>query len=161
MQFKKWLESVEPKILYIMRGVPGSGKSTVARQLGGTIFSTDDFFMKDGKYEFDPSQIKNNHNKNKMRAAEAMKNGISPIVIDNTNTMAWEMKPYVLAAQRYGYEIKIVQPGDKGFPEVDFDEIMKRQSQRADQNKSLPAEVVQKMLDRFQKNVTVDDIVKS
>lgn len=160
MQFKKWLESMSPKILYLMRGVSGSGKSTVAKRLGGTIFSTDDFFMKDGKYEFDPSQIKINHEKNQARAEEAMKNGISPIVIDNTNTQAWEMKPYVLAAHRHGYEVKIVQPGDEGFPEVDFDEIMKRQAQRADQNKSLPAEVVQKMLNRFQKNVTVDDILK-
>ena len=29
-------------------------------------------------------------------ARDAMKKGRSPVVIDNTNTNAWEMKPYVL-----------------------------------------------------------------
>lgn len=28
-------------------------------------------------------------------AKEAFEKGISPIIIDNTNTQAWEMKPYV------------------------------------------------------------------
>ena len=29
-------------------------------------------------------------------ARDAMKTGNSPVIIDNTNTNAWEMKPYVL-----------------------------------------------------------------
>ena len=29
-------------------------------------------------------------------ARDAMKAGRSPVIIDNTNTNAWEMKPYVL-----------------------------------------------------------------
>ena len=29
-------------------------------------------------------------------ARNAMKTGNSPVIIDNTNTNAWEMKPYVL-----------------------------------------------------------------
>ena len=28
-------------------------------------------------------------------AHEALQSGLSPIIIDNTNTAAWEMKPYV------------------------------------------------------------------
>ena len=33
------------KMLYIVRGIPGSGKSTFAKSLGGTHFETDMFFM--------------------------------------------------------------------------------------------------------------------
>lgn len=32
---------------------------------------------------------------NPLSAKDAMRDGRSPIIIDNTNTQAWEMKPYV------------------------------------------------------------------
>ena len=44
------------KKLVILVGLPGSGKSTKAKELAGTegiILSTDEFFMKDGEYQFD------------------------------------------------------------------------------------------------------------
>ena len=34
-------------------------------------------------------------------AREAMRRGISPIIIDNTNTRCIEMKPYVAAVSNY------------------------------------------------------------
>lgn len=33
---------------------------------------------------------------NCVAARKAMRNGISPIIIDNTNLHAWEMKPYAV-----------------------------------------------------------------
>jgi adenylate kinase family enzyme len=50
-----------------MRGVPGSGKSTKAKQLAGTngvVYSTDDFFIVKGEYKYDPKLIGDNHEKN-------------------------------------------------------------------------------------------------
>ena len=41
------------KVLYIVRGIPGSGKSTFAKSLGGTHFEADMFFMKNGEYKYD------------------------------------------------------------------------------------------------------------
>lgn len=156
-------EEASKKVLVIMRGVSGSGKSTVASRIskerGGVVFSTDDFFEKDGVYEFDPKMLSSNHAKNQNRAEEAMASGASPIIIDNTNTAAWEMKPYVQAAKRHGYEIEIVEPGSEGFPEADFEEIMRRQAGRG--SKSIPSEVVKKMMGRFEKGVSVDDILAS
>ena len=49
------------KILYLLRGVPGSGKSTVAQNIGGTHFETDKYFMVDGEYKFDPTKLKQYH----------------------------------------------------------------------------------------------------
>lgn len=43
-----------------MRGLPGSGKSTTAKKLAGSegvVYSTDDFFMVKGKYQYDSSKI--------------------------------------------------------------------------------------------------------
>jgi NEDD4-binding protein 2 len=155
------MEEAERRVLVLMRGVSGSGKSTVANKITGSkgvILSTDDLFMKDGRYEFDPKRIGANHAINQSRAETAMRDGISPVVIDNTNTQGWEMKPYVTLADKYGYSVEIVEPGHAQFPEVDFDEIMRRQSLRSSENKSLPAEVVKRMMDRFERGLTVDDV---
>ena len=51
----------EGKNLYLVRGVPGAGKSTFAKNLGCTHFETDEFFMVDGEYKFDPSKLKEAH----------------------------------------------------------------------------------------------------
>lgn len=39
-----------------------------------------------------------------------MTNGVSPVVIDNTNIRIWEFKPYVMMAIKYEYEIFIAEP---------------------------------------------------
>jgi predicted kinase len=157
-------ESNQIKVLIIMRGVSGSGKSTMARKIaedrGGIIFSTDDFFEREGRYEFDPKMLPSYHAKNQARAEAAMSDGVSPIIIDNTNTQAWEMKPYVEAAVKHGYEVEIVEPGSPGFPEADFKEIMRRQRSRAG-GKSMPEEVINRMMNRFQKGLSVDGILAS
>ncbi|KAI5930361.1 NEDD4-binding protein 2-like 1 [Manis javanica] len=104
------------KHLYLLRGLPGSGKTTLARQLKhdfprALIFSTDDFFFReDGAYEFDPDFLEEAHEWNQKRARKAMRNGISPIIIDNTNLHAWEMKPYAVMALENNYEVIFREP---------------------------------------------------
>ena len=54
MNFKIWLETDMKKEIILLRGVSATGKSTLAKQLvgNGVILSTDDYFMKDGMYDF-------------------------------------------------------------------------------------------------------------
>lgn len=150
INFREFIEQQEKeKVLIIMRGVSGSGKSTLAKklhsQLGGVIYSTDDFFInpKTGAYEFDPSKLAENHEANKERTALAMRQGISPIIIDNTNLKKWEMLPYVLLADQFGYEPVIKEPDA-----VDIEELMQRQALR--KGKSLPKEIVLGMQGRYE-----------
>ncbi|EPQ16269.1 NEDD4-binding protein 2-like 1 [Myotis brandtii] len=76
------------------RLAPGQLQHDFPRAL---IFSTDDFFFReDGTYEFNPDFLEEAHEWNQKRARKAMRNGISPIIIDNTNLHAWEMKPYAV-----------------------------------------------------------------
>jgi Tfp pilus assembly pilus retraction ATPase PilT len=45
------------KVLYLVRGIPGSGKSTFAKTLSGEYYEADMFFMVDGEYKFDVAKI--------------------------------------------------------------------------------------------------------
>jgi len=49
------------KELFLLRGLPGSGKSTLAKSLGGMRIEADQYFMYEGKYEFDASKLKEAH----------------------------------------------------------------------------------------------------
>ena len=98
------------KILYIVRGLPGSGKSTFAKSLGGVHFEADQFFMVDGEYKFDGSKIKDAHKwcQNEVNTAMILNhtaNLNNVIVVSNTFTQEWEMENYYRLAYEYGYQI--------------------------------------------------------
>ncbi|XP_038618088.1 NEDD4-binding protein 2-like 1 isoform X3 [Tachyglossus aculeatus] len=104
------------KRLYLLRGLPGAGKTSLARQLKrdfpqALIFSTDDFFVReDGTYEFNPDFLGEAHKWNQERARTAMRNGESPVIIDNTNLQSWEMRPYAVMALENNYEVIFREP---------------------------------------------------
>lgn len=150
--FKNWLEYQENKILYITRGISGSGKSTLAKTLAPkeNIFSTDDLFMSDGEYKFDPKKLAEYHKINQERVKKAMEKGINPIVVDNTNTQAWEMKPYVLLADKYGYKIELKEP-DTSWK---FDPVILAQKN----THGVPEESIRKMINRYEKDLSIDDV---
>lgn len=95
--------------LYIMRGCSGSGKSTLAQELGGTICSADNYFMRDGEYQFDPKKLGAAHNYCRVKAVFALKSKTPTVVIDNTNCTLKELFTYYDAGTHYGYEVVICQ----------------------------------------------------
>jgi len=100
-------------IAYIMRGLPGSGKSTVARQIGENrlceIHSTDNYFVENGEYRFDPSKLAQYHRANLAAFATACQEKIPIVICDNTNTQKWEFEPYVRVARKEGYIVVFVK----------------------------------------------------
>lgn len=138
------------KVLIIMRGISGSGKSTKAKSFGGNVYSTDDFFMENEEYKFDPSKIVEAHGWNQNRVKEAMSSGETPIVVDNTNTQKWEAKPYVLMAKEFGYAVK-VEESDTPW-RFDAEELSKRNVH------GVPKPAIQGMVDRYDKTNWNEDI---
>jgi|GEM_PF-1087161 len=98
------------KTLYIMRGLPGSGKSAVAEVLApGHVYAADDYPGLYGeKMSFNPSLLGKAHEAAKNKVIEAMERGEPKIALANTNTQHWEMSPYVKAAQEKGYYVTFV-----------------------------------------------------
>ena len=103
-------------VLVVMQGASGSGKSTVAKTLKAMleatgleveIVSTDKEFEVDGVYTFDPSKLGENHAKCQKKARFALACSTS-VIVNNTNTQAWEAKPYVQMAQELGVPVFFV-----------------------------------------------------
>jgi len=165
------------RVLYIMRGVPGSGKSTLARRLfkqhvekSGVfgnidripplsrthIISSDDFATAINEdsgqevYHFDFKRLKANHERNQTHCAVAMELGVTPLIIDNTNTTLWEMRPYVELALEHGYKIEFTDVLQKQSGSIDLDVVKKRCAQRNVPGKNIPDEVLERMWSRFQ-----------
>ena len=128
------------KTLYLLRGLPGSGKSTLAKNLGGSHFEADQYYMKDGQYNFDVTKLKDAHQWCQSSVELAMIQGHisednSVIVVSNTFTQEWEMKPYSDMAETYGYIV--------------FSLIVENRHGGVNQH-NVPEDKLQAMKDRFE-----------
>jgi predicted kinase len=101
-------------ILFLVRGLPGSGKSTFATHIWNeyAVCEADKFFYdKEGNYNFDPSKLKDAHAWCKNEVETRMKDHqLNPqyypeIAVSNTFTQEWEMKDYYDLAEKYGYKV--------------------------------------------------------
>lgn len=100
------------KTVTVLRGLPGSGKSTYAKKhhRDGVICSADSFFLDEhGHYRFQKSRIGDAHQHCLNQFINAVLKDEIDVVVDNTNTCHWEYEKYVLLAKKYGYTISIVR----------------------------------------------------
>lgn len=104
----------EEKSLILLRGLPGAGKSRLAKLLSENgkypVFSVDDYFTdsKTQEYNFDYKKIISRINTAK--TVFEKKRNLEPLKFfsDNTFTLSWEMEPYFQIASEFGYTIFVV-----------------------------------------------------
>lgn len=105
------------KVLYIVRGLSGSGKSSIARELVNPIwneqsesfvkdfYSADDYFTdKHGNYNFDHTKLAEAHAECISNVELAMQKAfVTKIAVANTFSQAWEAEPYFKLAKKHNY----------------------------------------------------------
>lgn len=115
------------KYAFIMRGIPGSGKSTVAKMIArgcfpgvakrdgsrrltdAAIHSTDDLCMVAGEYRFDAALAGERHAQNLQNFKDSCASGNRCVIVDNTNVKTEQYLPYIKAAEAEGYRVVIVE----------------------------------------------------
>lgn len=133
---------------YVMRGLPGSGKSTMAKNilansLDGRIFSTDDYFMlPNGQYQFDPIKLAAAHAWNLDRTIKAFTKNVDTVILDNTNILKEHYMTYVKEAVVRGYRVTVVTVGT--FDNEFIEECHLRNSH------GVPLHTIQRMAKNFQ-----------
>jgi predicted kinase len=121
--------------LYLLRGLPGAGKSTIGKNLKSINFEADEYFIKNGVYKFDPTKIKDAHKWCQNKVKNCMIEGIKDISVSNTFTQEWEMQAYVDMASDYGYMVfSIIVENRHGGKNVH----------------NVPTETLEKMKNRFE-----------
>ena len=99
-------------MLFLVRGIPGSGKSTKAKQLlkeglADAHFEADIYFEVNGEYVFDPSKIKDAHSWCQKETDKALAAGKS-VVVSNTFVKKWETDIYFGLAAKHGVEVEVI-----------------------------------------------------
>jgi len=101
-------------MLIIIRGIPGSGKSTAAREINEDNnnqfkhFEADMFFMDKGEYKFNPKKIKVAHEWCRTEVRKALAED-DDVIVSNTFTQLWEMEDYIKMADELSRTVVVIK----------------------------------------------------
>jgi predicted kinase len=127
-------------MLFLIRGLPSSGKSTLAEKLaGGNTVEADDFFMDDGVYKFDPKLLPQAHAYCQDTTDKLLSMGLDTAVA-NTFTQRWEMQVYLEMAVKHGVSITVIDLFDGGLTDEEL---------HARNKHGVPLEAFAKMRERY------------
>ena len=94
--------------LCLIRGLPGSGKSTKAREMSGYVhIEADMYFERNGHYLFKADEREKAHAWC-LSAAQASLSEGNNVVVANTFVFLWELQPYLTMAEDMGIRVQII-----------------------------------------------------
>lgn len=123
--------------MYIIRGLPGSGKSWLAEAIASfqdntVICEADDYFYdQNNNYLFDRNQLNQAHQWCQSKAYEALCQAKN-VIISNTSTREKEVNTYLNLAKEFGCNVQVIDV------QSTFDTVH-----------DVPVEAVEKMRRRF------------
>ena len=136
--------------LIIARGIPGSGKSTAVRNHFKNILlsartplpvcSADMFFG--ANYKWSKELTGDAHKWCQLECKRMMLDDYPVVYIDNTNIKRADYQVYVDLAERFKYNVKLLEPHTEWHSDVE--ECFKRNTH------NVPKDVIQRMNDQFE-----------
>jgi len=89
------------------------------------MFMVDD----NGDYSFDPSRLKECHQKCQQEVEKILARG-DTVAVSNTFVKRWEMEPYFRVAEKHGHEVTVIRcegnfPNVHGVPKSKVDSMKK------------------------------------
>ena len=140
-----------PHVIFL-RGISGSGKTTLCNSLSHLLgiekvvsISADNYFIKNGIYKFQMSEISEAHRSCIISMENALESSEFPyIIMDNTHTRLWHLTKAEEIAEKYGAKIfylDIIVPDH-----TDFLVCLKRQRH------NVPEEVLLEQWVNWEKN---------
>jgi len=125
------------RTLTIVRGLPGSGKTTFVKEVLKPDYHHEAdfyFYNSEGDYKFDASKLNEAHKLCYEAIEIAMEEEFRNISVSNTFTTEKELKPYLELASYYGYKV--------------FSIIIENRNDNISVH-NVPEETIQKMKNRF------------
>jgi predicted kinase len=108
----------------IIRGTSGSGKTTLAQYIQSLNFNADirvctadDFFVRNGQYEFDASKLGQAHGACQAKFRQALEDGVD-VVVANTSTARKDRDFYADLAKAAGYRVFSIVVENLGTKDV-------------------------------------------
>ena len=110
--------------LYLIRGLSGSGKTTHAKEVLGLLsLAADDYFYdEDNVYNFDPTQLATAHQECQRYTGSLLSEGTPRVAVANTFSCRWELEPYLQLAEKYEYEVQVIDLFDGGLTDEELHE---------------------------------------
>jgi len=99
----------EGGVLLVCRGMPGSGKTTLARCLCDETYSNDDYFATcEGKYAWDSKKMPHAANQCYNRVKMALENGVKRVAVANVFAEDGDVQEYIDLGRRYNYRVHVI-----------------------------------------------------
>ena len=138
-----------PATIILVRGLTGSGKTTLADLIIGDdenkiSVSSDDFFTDEAGFTFDHTKVKESHEWCKNKTLEYIKDGYEVVVVHNVFSRKWECDPYLEMAKENDCTIHVINLYDGGLNDAEL-------SNRNIHN--VPSHVIQAQRKRWEKDI--------
>ena len=120
--------------LILVRGLPGSGKTTLSKLLSSNgkypVYSVDEYFTdSDGNYSFDYAKNYLAYKACEENVETAILSNTEIIFVDHTFTIDWEMEPYFKFTKKYDCLLHVITVenyhGKENVHQVSKEQILK------------------------------------